>query len=107
ATPSAAPVARMLAAGGAALIAIIVLLTVAAFRPNPTVPISLRLAIQVGFVSLCGSLAVGAWMIANGMVLVFTGHPQAAYAHGGSLKPMHAVTMHGVLVLPLLAWVLS
>ena len=100
-------VARMLAAGGAALIAIIVALTVAAFRANRTVPISLRIAIQVGFVSLCGSLAVGAWMIANGMVLVFTGHPQAAYATGGSLKPTHAVTMHGVLVLPLLAWLLS
>jgi len=100
-------VARMLAAGGAALIAIIVALTVAAFRANRTVPISLRIAIQVGLVSLCGSLAVGAWMIARGMVLVFTGHPQAAYATGGFLKPTHAVTMHGVLVLPLLAWLLS
>jgi len=46
-------------------------------------------------------------MIAKGMLLVFAGDPQAAYATGGSLKPTHAVTMHAILVLPLLAWLLS
>jgi hypothetical protein len=46
-------------------------------------------------------------MIARGMMLVFAGNPAAAYATGGALKPMHAVTMHGILVLPLLAWLLS
>jgi len=45
-------------------------------------------------------------MIAKGMSLVFTGDPQAAYMTGGSLKPTHAVTMHAVLVLPALAWLL-
>ena len=100
-------VARTLAAGGAALIAIVIALTLAAFRANPTVPISLRIAIRIGFVTLVASLIVGALMIAKGMLLVFAGNPQAAYATGGSLKPTHAVTMHAILVLPLLSWLLS
>jgi hypothetical protein len=41
------------------------------------------------------------------MTLVLTGHPQQAYATGGTLKPIHAVTMHAILVLPALAWLLS
>jgi hypothetical protein len=100
-------VARGLAAGGFTLVAVIVLLTLAAFRANPAVPVSLRVAIQVGFVALCAAMAVGAVMIARGMMLVFAGNPQAAYATGGVLKPTHAVTMHGILVLPVLAWLLS
>jgi len=100
-------VARALAVGGAALVAIIATLTVAAFRANPAVPVSLRIAIQIGFVLLFSAQVVGALMIAKGMLLVFAGNPQAAYATGGSLKPTHAVTMHAILVLPVLAWLLS
>jgi hypothetical protein len=100
-------IARTLAAGGAALIAVIVALTLAAFRANPTVPVSLRVAIRIGLVTLVIALIVGALMIAKGMLLVFAGSPQAAYATGGALKPTHAVTMHGILVLPVLAWCLS
>jgi hypothetical protein len=102
-----AMVARMLAAGGFALVAIIGALTFTAFRTNPAVPGSLRVAIRIGFVMLFASLIVGAVMIANGMSMVFAGNPQAAYATGGSLKPTHAVMMHAILVLPLLAWTLS
>ena len=100
-------VARTLAAGGVALVAIILVLTFAAFRHNPTVPTSLRIAIQIGFISLVGAVIVGALMIAKGMTLVFAGRPQEAYATGGTLKPIHAVTMHAILVLPALAWLLS
>ena len=46
-------------------------------------------------------------MIARGMMLVFAGEPARAYATGGALKPTHAVTMHAILVLPALAWLLS
>jgi len=102
-----AMVARVLAVGGIALVTVIVGLTATAFRRNPAVPISLRRAIQMGFVALCIAMATGATMIARGMLLVFAGHPTAAYATGGALKPTHAVTMHGILVLPLLAWLLS
>jgi hypothetical protein len=76
----------------------------ASFRQQP---VSLRIAIRIGFVILLMSLAVGALMIAKGMRLVFAGDPQAAYATGGALKPTHAATMHAILVLPLLAWLLS
>ena len=100
-------VARGLAAGGFVLVAIIATLLVVAFRSHPALPLSLRIAIRFGFVTLFTSLITGAVMIARGMVLVFGGHPQAAYATGGSLKPTHAVTMHAILVLPLLAWLLS
>jgi len=100
-------VARTLAAGGAGLIAIIAVLTFAAFRAHPMVPISLRIAIRIGFVTLLTSLVVGGLMIAKGMLLVLAGNQQAAYAAGGTLKPTHAVTMHAILVLPALAWLLS
>ena len=100
-------VARALAAGGVALIAIIVSLTFASLRAQAAIPKSLRIAIRIGFVMLCSSLAVGALMIAKGMALVFAGHPQDAYATGGWLKPTHAVTMHAILVLPALARLLS
>jgi hypothetical protein len=46
-------------------------------------------------------------MIAKGMLLVFHGDPQAAYANGGMVKPTHGVMMHDGLVLPALAWLLS
>jgi hypothetical protein len=100
-------VARTLAGGGIVLVAIIAVLTLASFRTKPTVPFSLRVATRAGFVALFASLVVGAVMIAKGMLLVFAGNPQAAYITGGSLKPTHAVTMHAILVLPLLAWLLS
>jgi hypothetical protein len=106
-TPFDALVTRGLTAGGIVLIVIIIALAISAFRANPTVPISLRVAIRIGFVSLLGSLVVGATMIAKGMSLVFGGDPQAAYTTGGALKPIHAVTMHAILVLPMLAWLLS
>jgi hypothetical protein len=79
----------------------------ASFRQQPAVPVSLRIAIRIGFVIVLMSLAVGALMIAKGMRLVFAGDPQAAYATGGALKPTHAAAMHAILVLPLLAWLLS
>jgi len=100
-------VARTLAAGGVALVVIIAVLTLAALRANPTISAGLRIAIRAGFIALCSAVSVGALMIAKGMLLVFAGNSQAAYVTGGTLKPTHAVTMHAILVLPLLAWLLS
>jgi hypothetical protein len=100
-------VARGLAGGGAALVGMIVVLTVAAFRTNSDVPLSLRIAIRTGFLALCAAMAVGDVMIVRGMRLVFAGDPQTAYLTGGALKPIHAVTMHGILVLPVLASLMS
>jgi hypothetical protein len=82
-------------------------MTLASFRSNPALPTGLRIAIRIGFGTLFSSMVVGALMIASGAVLVVAGDAQAAYATGGTLKPTHAVTMHAILVLPLLAWLLS
>jgi hypothetical protein len=106
-TPIDALVARSLAMGGAVLVVMLIALTIASFRANAAVPISMRVAIRIGFVALLGAQAVGGLMIAKGMSLVFAGNPQAAYATGGSLKPSHAVTMHGIQLLPIVAWMLS
>jgi hypothetical protein len=102
-----ATVTRGLAGGGVALVAMVGWMTIAALRANPAVPPSIRIAVRTGFVALCGAMAVGGVMIARGMALVAGGEAPAAYRTGGMLKPIHAVTMHGVLVLPLLAWLLT
>jgi hypothetical protein len=107
ATPFDAAVAQALALGGFALVAVIVSLTVAAFRHRRALPRALRQAILVGLVALVGAQVAGAVMIATGVRLVATGSPELAYATGGWLKPLHAVLMHGILVLPLLAWAIS
>jgi len=106
-TPFDAMVARLLAVGGLALVAVIVGLTAAALRDRAPLPTGLRHAIRAGLVALVGAQLAGAAMIATGMRMVFGGHPQLAYAAGGWLKPVHAVLMHGILVLPLVAWQIS
>jgi hypothetical protein len=106
-TPFDAAIAQTLAVGGFALVAIIVVLTVAAFRHRSALPPPLGLAIRSGFVALVGAQIAGGVMIATGMRLVFGGDARAAYAMGGWLKPVHGVLMHGILVLPLLAWLMS
>jgi len=100
-------VARALAIGGAVLVAVISWLMVAAWRRRPPVEDSFRVAIRLGLSILVAAQLVGALMIARGMLLVFAGNPQAAYDTAGSLKPVHGVAMHGILVLPLLAYALS
>jgi hypothetical protein len=41
------------------------------------------------------------------MRLVFGGDPQRGHALGGWMKPVHAELAHGILVLPLLAWLMA
>ena len=103
-TPFDAAVAGALAVGGFTLVAVIVTLTVAAFRSGTSLPPGLRLAVRAGFVALVGAQITGGLMIATGMRMVFGGNPQTAYATAGWLKPLHAALMHGILVLPLLGW---
>jgi len=106
-TPANTAVSMTLAVGGAVLIVTLVSFAVAAFRGNPDVAPSMRLALRAGFVTLLIGLASGAAMIARGVTLVNTGHQQLAYQLGGFLKPVHGVSLHGVLVLPALAWLLG
>jgi hypothetical protein len=105
-TPFDAAIAQTLALGGFTLVAIITVLTVAVFRHHGALPPALGLAIRAGFVALLGAQIAGGVMIATGMRLVFGGDPHAAYAMGGWLKPVHGVLMHGILVLPLLVWLM-
>ena len=46
-------------------------------------------------------------MIATGSVAARGPDPSVAYTTAGFLKPAHAVTMHAILVIPALAWLLS
>jgi hypothetical protein len=106
-TPFDTAVTRMLAAGGAILVITLVTLTAAAFRANPGTAPSMRLALRAGFAALMVALASGAAMIVRGVAEAQTGHQQAAYHVAAALKPAHFVTMHAVLVLPALAWLLA
>jgi hypothetical protein len=106
-TPFDGLIARTLAVGGGLLIAVIAILTAASWRADPQVAPSMRLAVRAGLVALDASLLIGAIMIATGISRVLAGDQQKAYAVGGALKPAHFITMHGVLVLPLLAWLLA
>ena len=102
-----AAIAQTLALGGFTLVAIIIVLTVVVFRHGSALPPPVSLAIRAGFVALVGAQVAGGVMIATGMRLVFGGDPSGAYAMGGWLKPVHAVLMHGILMLPLLAWLMT
>lgn len=106
-TPFNTVISMALAVGGGVLIAVLVTLTVRAFRENPGVAPSTRLALRAGFTTLMVALLSGAIMIARGVALVRTGHQQEAYSAGGFLKPVHGLTLHGILVLPGLAWLLT
>jgi hypothetical protein len=102
-----AAIARTLAAGGGVLVAVAIAMTVAAFRSAPGLAPSMRLAVRAGFATLLAAMVFGAVMIARGVVEVMTGNQQLAYTVAVTLKPAHAVFMHGVLLLPALAWLLA
>ncbi|MEQ0561978.1 hypothetical protein ABJI51_23085 [Amycolatopsis sp. NEAU-NG30] len=105
-TPFDNVVSMTLAAGGGVIIVTVIGFTAAALvEPGPAAP-SLRLAIRAGLAVLLVALATGAVMIGRGVVAARGGDPQLAYTTAGSLKPLHAVAMHAILVLPALAWLL-
>jgi hypothetical protein len=104
-TPFDSAVSSVLAAGGGILVIVLGALAVAAFRVRAAP--SMRLALRAGFVTLMIGLAAGVAMIVRGVLAVNGGHQQRAYEVVGFLKPVHGVSLHGVLVLPALAWLLS
>jgi hypothetical protein len=106
-TPFDNAVSMTLAAGGGVIILTVAGFTAAALvEPGPDAP-SLRLAIRAGLVVLLIALATGAVMIGRGVVAARGGDPQLAYTTAGALKPLHAVAMHAILVLPAVAWLLQ
>ncbi|MFG2279863.1 hypothetical protein ACGFNQ_14355 [Streptomyces asoensis] len=106
-TPFDTAVSMTLAVGGGVLLVLLTVFAVASFRHPPTGPAGMALAVRSGFAVLLVGLASGAAMIARGVVLTRTGHQEAAYRSTASLKPLHGVSLHAVLVLPALAWLLS
>ncbi|MEU6284675.1 hypothetical protein [Streptomyces sp. NPDC047028] len=100
-------VSMTLAVGGGVLVALLTTFAVVSFRHRPTGPAGMALAVRSGFAILLVALASGAAMIARGVALTRTGHQVAAYHSTAPLKPLHAVSLHAVLVLPLLAWLLT
>ena len=79
-------------------------------------PSSFALAIWVGMVLLCVSQIIGVLTIRNGLARVFDPQTGAFLPEGlemasifgavGSLKVLHALTLHGIQVLPALAFLL-
>ncbi|MBK3563463.1 hypothetical protein [Streptomyces sp. MBT62] len=106
-TPFDTAVSMTLAVGGAVLVVLLTVFAVASFQHRPTGPAGMALAVRSGFAILLVALASGAAMIARGVVLARTGHQEAAYHSTAPLKPLHGVSLHAVLVLPALAWLLS
>ncbi|HWC84313.1 MAG TPA: hypothetical protein VG756_30525 [Pseudonocardiaceae bacterium] len=92
------------AGGGALIIVVSVVFARAAFRPAPGVSAAMRLAVRAGFVSFLGTLAIGAFMIALGVITTRTVSQTAAYTVDAAFKSGHAALMHGILILPVLAW---
>ncbi|MCP2267754.1 hypothetical protein [Actinokineospora diospyrosa] len=100
-------VSMTLAAGGGVLILTTIAFTVAAVAGTRQSTPTMRVAIRFGLVALLAALGAGAAMIARGVVAARTGDPQIAYTTAGALKPLHAVAMHAILVVPAVAWLLD
>ncbi|ROQ63068.1 hypothetical protein EDD93_5805 [Streptomyces sp. 840.1] len=100
-------VSMTLAVGGAGLVALLAALSAAAFLRRPGGPPGMALALRAGCGILVIGLLSGAAMIARGVYLTRTGHQLAGYASTAPLKPLHGISLHAVLVLPVLARLLA
>jgi hypothetical protein len=96
-----------LAAGGGLIIVIVLGFAAGAVGGARSLTASMRLAVRSGFALLVVGLAVGAVMIGSGVTEARAGDPQLAYSAISTLKPVHAVALHAILVLPALAWALG
>ncbi|MBO9522752.1 MAG: hypothetical protein J7518_14565 [Nocardioidaceae bacterium] len=106
-TPLNTAIAMTLAVGGAVLIVVLGAFAVTALRGRVAADPSMVLALQAGFGLLLLGLLSGAAMIARGTIGKRTGGAEHGYQVAGFVKDFHGVTLHAVLVLPALAWLLS
>jgi len=100
-------IATSLAIGGAVLVGTLGTFSVVALRGRVDAPPPMRRALRAGFGLLLAALAAGVAMIVRGEQLIAAGDRTLAYDTAGYLKWFHAVTLHAVLVLPALAWLLA
>ena len=105
--PLNATVGFGLAAGGVVLVATLGSFALVALRGSVDGPPPMRLAVRAGFALLLAGLASGVAMIVRGEQLLRSGSRGLAYDTAGYLKWVHAITLHAVLVLPALAWLLE
>jgi hypothetical protein len=92
-------------------IAVIAAMTLAAFV-RTTAPAPLALAIRAGLVGLLAAQASGVWMLLHGLALVDDDadplvQSMSTVGAAGSMKFAHAVPMHAIQVLVVLAWLLA
>jgi len=96
--------------GGAIAVAatVILVMTVLAFTAMRASP-SMALAIRAGLLILLVAQVVGGWMIQHGLGPAEEGVTEGLTTFGaaGVMKVPHAVAIHGIQVLPALAWLLS
>ena len=96
--------------GGAIAVAatVILVMTVLAFTAMRASP-SMALAIRAGLLILLVAQVVGGWMIQHGLGPAEEGVTDGLTTFGaaGVMKVPHAVAIHGIQVLPALAWLLS
>jgi hypothetical protein len=87
------------------ILVVTVLSFTAAMRASP----SMALAIRAGLLILLVAQVVGGWMIQHGLALAEQGATDGLTTFGaaGVMKVPHAVSIHGIQVLPALAWLLS
>jgi hypothetical protein len=100
-------IATSLAVGGGLILVSVLTITVAALRAGSVARPDMRLAVRAGLLLLVVALAFGAAMIVRGISAVRAGDADLAYTTAGAFKPIHAVAMHAILVLPGIAWVLG
>jgi hypothetical protein len=100
----------LLMGGGAVAVTatVILVMTVLAFSAMRAAP-SMALAIRAGLVILLVAQVVGGWMIQHGLGPAEEGVTEGLTTFGaaGVMKVPHAVAIHGIQVLPALAWLLS
>lgn len=107
-SPLNTAIAMTLAAGGAVLILVLGAFAVPAIRGHVNGARSMVIAQRAGFILLIAGLLSGVAMIARGSIARANGEAASQmYVVTGFLKDFHGVTLHGVLVLPALAWLVA
>jgi hypothetical protein len=106
-TPLNAALAYAAAAGGAVILTCTLGIAAAIPRSDPRTPPSMALAVRFGLLTFLVALAVGVAMIVLGVRETRLVSQSAAYSVDEHLKAGHASMMHGILVLPALAWLAS
>ncbi|HEY0576563.1 MAG TPA: hypothetical protein VGD73_20870 [Pseudonocardia sp.] len=97
-------VSMVLAAGGGVLFVVLGALFAQSLKPQPGLDPELRLGIRLGLGALLAGLVIGGIMIGIGTTMARGGDPRGAYHGAGVFKLAHAVGLHGIAVLPGLAW---